>query len=64
MAMGPMANTLVDEAAVENVIAYIQTFPDDPPTKTCRYREWQGYLQHLRGVSWTTGRRLRIHEYA
>ncbi len=34
MAMGPMANTLVDEAAVENVIAYIQTFPDDPTTKT------------------------------
>jgi cytochrome c oxidase subunit 2 len=34
MAMGPMANTLVDEAALENVIAYIQTFPDDPTTKT------------------------------
>ena len=32
--MGPMANTLVDEAAVENVIAHIQTFPDVPPTKT------------------------------
>ena len=34
MAMGPMANTLVDDAAVENVIAYIQTLPDEPPTKT------------------------------
>ena len=34
MAMGPMANTLADAAAVENVIAYIETFPDDPTTKT------------------------------
>ncbi|MFL2526132.1 MAG: c-type cytochrome [Candidatus Azotimanducaceae bacterium] len=34
VAMGPMANTLVDDAAVENVIAYIQTLPDEPPTKT------------------------------
>ena len=32
--MAPMAATLVDEAAVENVIAYVQTFPDLPPEAT------------------------------
>jgi cytochrome c oxidase subunit 2 len=32
--MAPMAATLVNDAAVENVIAYIQTFPDEPAPQT------------------------------
>jgi cytochrome c oxidase subunit 2 len=32
--MAPMALTLADAQAVENVIAYIQTLPDDPPEHT------------------------------
>ena len=32
--MAPMAMTLVDDAAVENVIAHIQTFPDNPAPAT------------------------------
>jgi cytochrome c oxidase subunit 2 len=32
--MAPMAATLVDDAAVENVIAYIQTLPDAPSQAT------------------------------
>jgi len=34
--MAPMAATLTDRMAVENVIAYIQTFPDEPAEKTVR----------------------------
>ncbi len=34
MQMAPMAATLVDDAAINDVIAYIQTFPDDPPEAT------------------------------
>ena len=34
IAMGPMANTLVDDTAIENVIAYIETLPDESPKKT------------------------------
>lgn len=32
--MAPMAATLVDEAAINNVIAYINTFPDEKPAAT------------------------------
>ena len=32
--MAPMAMTLADDAAVENVIAHIQTFPDNPAPQT------------------------------
>ncbi len=32
--MAPMAMTLVDDAAIENVIAHIQTFPDNPAPAT------------------------------
>ena len=32
--MAPMANTLADEAALANVIAHIQTFPDNPAPHT------------------------------
>jgi cytochrome c oxidase subunit 2 len=32
--MAPMASTLVNDAAIENVIAYIQTFPDNPSAPT------------------------------
>ena len=32
--MAPMAATLVDDAAIDNVIAHIQTFPDTPAPKT------------------------------
>ena len=32
--MAPMAATLVDDQAVENVIAHIQTFPDNPAPQT------------------------------
>ncbi len=32
--MVPMAMTLVDDAAIENVIAHIQTFPDNPAPAT------------------------------
>jgi cytochrome c oxidase subunit 2 len=32
--MAPMAATLVNDAAVENVIAHIQTFPDNPAPAT------------------------------
>jgi cytochrome c oxidase subunit 2 len=32
--MAPMAATLVDEAALNNVIAYIQTLPDEPAPAT------------------------------
>ncbi len=32
--MAPMAATLVDDAAINNVIAYIQTLPDNPPVAT------------------------------
>lgn len=32
--MAPMANTLITEAALANVIAYIQTLPDDPAPAT------------------------------
>jgi cytochrome c oxidase subunit 2 len=32
--MAPMASTLVDEAAIDNVIAYIRTLPDDPAPAT------------------------------
>jgi cytochrome c oxidase subunit 2 len=32
--MAPMASTLVNDAAIENVIAYIQTFPDNPSPPT------------------------------
>ena len=28
--MAPMAATLADEAAIDNVVAYIKTFPDKP----------------------------------
>ena len=34
MAMGPMANTMATDQAVEDVIAYIQTLPDEPTEKT------------------------------
>ena len=32
--MAPMAGTLIDDAAIENVIAHIQTFPDNPAPAT------------------------------
>jgi cytochrome c oxidase subunit 2 len=32
--MAPMAATLVNDAAIENVIAYVQTLPDNPPEHT------------------------------
>jgi cytochrome c oxidase subunit 2 len=32
--MAPMAATLVDDAAIDNVIAYIKTLPDDPAVAT------------------------------
>ena len=32
--MAPMAATLVDEAAIDNVVAYIQTLPDSPAPAT------------------------------
>jgi cytochrome c oxidase subunit 2 len=32
--MAPMAKMLVDEAAIKNVVAHIQTFPDDPAPET------------------------------
>lgn len=32
--MAPMANTLASDAAINNVIAYIQTLPDEPPPAT------------------------------
>jgi len=32
--MAPMANALVDEAAIKNVVAHIQTLPDTPPAST------------------------------
>ncbi len=32
--MAPMAATLVDEAAIANVAAYVQTFPDEPAPAT------------------------------
>ena len=32
--MAPMANTLVDETAIANVIAHIQAFPDEPAPTT------------------------------
>lgn len=32
--MAPMARTLASEQAIENVIAHIQTFPDNPPEAT------------------------------
>ena len=32
--MAPMAATLTDDAAIENVIAHIQTFPDNPAPET------------------------------
>jgi cytochrome c oxidase subunit 2 len=32
--MAPMAGTLADEAAIDNVVAYIQTLPDEPAPKT------------------------------
>ena len=32
--MAPMANTLVDEAAIANVVAHIGTFPDEPAPVT------------------------------
>jgi cytochrome c oxidase subunit 2 len=32
--MAPMANTLADAAAIDNVIAHIQTMPDNPAEKT------------------------------
>ena len=32
--MAPMANMLADDAAIKNVIAHIQTFPDDPAPET------------------------------
>jgi cytochrome c oxidase subunit 2 len=39
--MAPMAATLADDAAIENVIAHIQTFPDNPAPKTI-----EGDLRH------------------
>ncbi|MBT5219363.1 MAG: c-type cytochrome [Woeseia sp.] len=32
--MAPMASTLVNDAAIDNVIAHIQTFPDNPSPQT------------------------------
>jgi cytochrome c oxidase subunit 2 len=32
--MAPMAATLVDDAAIDNVVAYIGTLPDNPPATT------------------------------
>jgi cytochrome c oxidase subunit 2 len=32
--MAPMAATLVNDAAIDNVVAYIQTFPDEQPAAT------------------------------
>lgn len=32
--MAPMAATLVDETAIDNVVAYVQTLPDDAPQHT------------------------------
>jgi cytochrome c oxidase subunit 2 len=32
--MAPMANTLATDAAIENVIAHVQTFPDNPAPAT------------------------------
>jgi cytochrome c oxidase subunit 2 len=32
--MAPMAATLADDAAIDNVIAYIETLPDNPPQST------------------------------
>ncbi|OGT82577.1 MAG: cytochrome-c oxidase [Gammaproteobacteria bacterium RIFCSPLOWO2_02_FULL_52_10] len=34
MQMAPMAATLVDENAIDNVVAYINTLPDNPPETT------------------------------
>jgi cytochrome c oxidase subunit 2 len=34
MQMAPMAATLVDDAAIDNVVAYIKSLPDNPPAPT------------------------------
>ena len=39
--MAPMAMTLANEAAIDNVIAHIQTFPDNPPEQTIEATDLQ-----------------------
>ncbi len=34
--MAPMAATLADDAAIDNVIAYIETLPDNPAPPTVK----------------------------
>jgi cytochrome c oxidase subunit 2 len=40
--MAPMAATLADDAAVDNVVAYIETLPDDPAPPTLKQNTAQG----------------------
>jgi cytochrome c oxidase subunit 2 len=53
--MAPMAATLVNDAAIENVIAHIRTFPDTPPAKTVagdvdRGRKTYAYCAYCHGA--------------
>ena len=54
--MAPMAATLVNDAAIENVIAHIQTFPDNPAPPTIegdveRGRYTYRYCAYCHGVN-------------
>ncbi len=48
--MAPMAATLADDAAIDNVVAYIRTLPDNPAPATVK-----GMQQRSRGIMTTCG---------
>ena len=51
--MAPMAATLADEAAIDNVVAYIKTLPDTPAPPTVKGNAANGHdaLRDLRRLS-------------
>ncbi len=55
--MAPMAATLVDDAAIDNVVAYIATLPDSPAPATSANATARGKAQYAAACSACHGAR-------
>ena len=45
--MAPMAATLADDAAIDNVVAYVQTLPDNPAATTLKKNTTDGQQHYV-----------------
>mgnify|MGYP003694171869 CR=1 FL=1 len=70
--MAPMAATLVNDAAIDDVVAYIKTLPDNPAPPTVKTHATDGEKIYVncgachgadgRGIQAMNAPRLRGHE--